>query len=197
MDIVAQLRLSFEDIMTKTACVDSCTRCGSESIEKHGRTSGNRQRYLCRSCGKCFIVRDHYADDDTRKKKYVWNLFIDCMLLNMSCRKAASVCSISKNTAFAWRHRLFDAVDSIYNPLPSDASGSHNNEPGWDASVIDEIFLNDVGSDADIRVDVDEWHGVYMRNVTKYRKWDKFVKDAYASGYEHEYITKHLLGRKG
>ena len=199
--IVTQLKLSFESIMMKHLEPNFCPKCNSKHLSRHGRTSGNRQRYFCHDCKKTFIVRDNYADDDTRKKNDTWNLFIDCMLLNMSCRHAASVCCISKNTAFKWRHQLFDTVDAFYNdaPLPSNnATGGDIERTEYDPSIIMDIFTesDSEASESAVRVDVDEWKGVYLQNVPKYRKWQKFVADAYASGYEHKYITKRLLGKK-
>lgn len=199
--IVTQLKISFGDRMLKLYSSCSCPKCSSVNISKHGKSSGNRQRYLCHSCKKTFIIRDNYADDDTRKKKDTWNLFIDCMLLSMSCRHAASVCGISKNTAFKWRHQLFDTVDIIYSdaPLPSDnATGGDIERTEYDPSIIMDIFTeSDSEAPANaVRVDVDEWKGVYLQNVPKYRKWQMFVRDAYASGYEHQYIARRMLGKK-
>ena len=53
----------------------------------------------------------------TRKDLNVWIKYVDCMLNGFSVRKVAEECGIHRNTAFAWRHKILDAIKNMANDV--------------------------------------------------------------------------------
>jgi hypothetical protein len=43
------------------------------------------------------------------------------------------------------------------------------------------------------RYNVQGWIGVELKNISKYRLWESFVKEAIQSGHEKEFIAKNVL----
>lgn len=91
----------------------SCPICGDvEKIVKNGKRSGT-QRYICKHCKKSFVANTNSILERTHKPLSVWKKFLECMVNGMSILKTAEVCEINKNTAFAWRHKVLDALSQI------------------------------------------------------------------------------------
>lgn len=86
-----------------------CPFCGGTHIVRNGRFR-NKQRYVCRDCGKSFFVTSNSIVSGTHKGVDVWEQYIDCMMNGYSLRKSAAICGIHYNTAFAWRHKILDAL---------------------------------------------------------------------------------------
>lgn len=93
----------------------SCPICGDvEHIVKNGKRSGT-QRYICKHCRKSFVGNTNSILERTHKSIFVWKKFLECMVNGMSILKTAEICEINKNTAFAWRHKVLDALSQILN----------------------------------------------------------------------------------
>ena len=90
-----------------------CPHCNSESIRKSGKTRG-LQRYKCKSCLKTFGANNKTPFFYTKKSLTQWNHYIDLMFnYPMSVRKIAAEVGIHSNTAFAWRHKILNALNAI------------------------------------------------------------------------------------
>ena len=95
-----------------------CPHCNGTHIVRNGhRKSDNVQRYLCRNCGKSFVANTNSITRGTRKDLKTWEKYIECMMNGMSLRKAADICDIHKNTAFIWRHKILDALQSMHESI--------------------------------------------------------------------------------
>lgn len=91
----------------------SCPICGDvEKIVKNGKRAGI-QRYICKHCKKSFVANTNSILERTHKPLSVWKKFLECMVHGMSILKTAELCEINKNTAFAWRHKVLDALSQI------------------------------------------------------------------------------------
>lgn len=214
--IIGQLKLQFiEDMRTKTKTLEQCPRCSSTHYKRNGYTKKGSTRYRCLGCGKSFIIRSDMANDATRKSPETWDMFVDCMIDCCSHRYAAYICNISPNTSMAWRYLLFDALEKLYvqNQIeiddqiesedPDDNPTNYNDlnygsdqYPLSDGEIGDQLMIADCPTpinDGTLRVNVDRWNKVYIKNVGKYRLWQKFVKQAMESGYEKKYITNRVL----
>lgn len=215
---VIQLKAQFAtDMNNQNSELTSCPRCHSSLFVGNGTTKIGTPRYRCRSCGKSFVLHTSKADDTSRKSIAVWDMFVDCMLDRMSYRMAAKVCGIGRNTAFRWRHQLFDSLVTLYQTgkiaLPSpeellsddvdlykedDIEGLDfglEKEPMYDGSELEQATFTETQRTPkdQIRVVVNGWNGVYLKNVNKYRLWEHFAKEAMASGYEKKYIGTRIL----
>lgn len=90
-----------------------CPICGKpDMIVKNGKRQ-QKQRYLCKSCQKSFMVDTNTILERTHKPIETWKLFLDCMTKGLSILKSTEICKINKNTAFAWRHKILDALSEM------------------------------------------------------------------------------------
>lgn len=214
---VIQLKTQFfDDMKIQTLDTNKCPKCGSDHIIGNGYTCKRSKRYRCKNCQKSFVLHTDFADDGSRKSIEIWDIFVDCMLDCMSYRKAAEICGIDKNTAFRWRHQLFESLEKLYKSnLKNIVSDTDSDEIPIDLHDLDYGYFEDVDIDSMpqdftptslpdhmgtrhnvIRIHVDDWSHIYIKNAAKYRLWQKFVRDALASGHEKQYIGSRILKQK-
>ncbi|SBS39161.1 hypothetical protein MSP8887_03689 [Marinomonas spartinae] len=93
------------------AKVDQCPHCQCNELDKWG-TSGNRQRYRCKSCRRTFNALTgtelngmHHQDK--------WEHYVETMLEGSYLRKAAKECGIALSTSFRWRHKFLKLTDKL------------------------------------------------------------------------------------
>ena len=92
--------------------ITSCLHCGSTHFVKNGTPNG-RQRYLCRKCCKSFVQDSGTILFRTHKKIDTWHKYIQCMIDKLPLRRCAEKCEIALPTAFAWRHKILDALQNM------------------------------------------------------------------------------------
>ena len=96
-----------------------CPHCKTSHIRKNGHHNGI-QRYLCVDCKKTFNVATNTILSSSKKELSVWKKYIDCMMDGLSIRKSAEICSIDKDTAFIWRHKILDALQNMADSVKLD-----------------------------------------------------------------------------
>lgn len=96
--------------------ITNCPHCQSIHFVKNGKDCDN-QRYLCRDCKKSFVEQTGTILFGTQKGIEVWERYIHCMIEKYPLRKCAEICNINLATAFAWRHKILDALQSTMNEL--------------------------------------------------------------------------------
>lgn len=90
-----------------------CPFCGCKHVVRNGHRKDKTQRYMCREYGKSFVITTNSITSSTRKDLLVWENYINCMMKGMSVRESAEACGIHRNTAFAWRHKILDALQQM------------------------------------------------------------------------------------
>lgn len=113
-------RYTVNGLLTSERFADGrlCPYCRKTHIVRNGRRkSDGVQRFLCKSCGKSFVATSNSIVEGTRKDYRVWQKYIDCMMEGMSVRKTADICGIHRNTAFAWRHKILDALQEMQDDV--------------------------------------------------------------------------------
>ena len=90
-----------------------CPHCGSTHAVRNGKRPDGTQRFKCMDCGKRFVITTNSVVSGTRKNLTVWVSFIECMLLGLPLSDCAAKCGIHINTAFAWRHKVLDALQKL------------------------------------------------------------------------------------
>ena len=78
-----------------------CVYCGSERVVKSGKTSTQKQRYLCRACGRRFIV-------SYKKKRYPNDLQRIARRLSKEGVKISAIAralEVPYTTAYEWTKR--------------------------------------------------------------------------------------------
>lgn len=77
-----------------------CPICGCIHVVRNGHRKDDTQRYICKDCGKSFVIATNSIVSGTRKDFSAWVKYIDCMMNGRSIRKTAMICGIHRNTAF-------------------------------------------------------------------------------------------------
>ena len=105
---------SKEEYLTEKRFADGvkCPYCNGKHIQRNGKARGYQQ-YICVDCKKYFSATTNTIISCTKLPLEKWNKYIECMMANLSIRKCAEICGINKNTAFLWRHKILDALQSM------------------------------------------------------------------------------------
>ena len=111
--------ISIEEFVTKERFANGrvCPVCGATHVVRNGKRKDGTQKYICKDCGKSFVITTNSIVSGTRKDLNIWIKYVDCMLNGFSVRKAAEECGIHRNTAFAWRHKILDALQNMANDV--------------------------------------------------------------------------------
>lgn len=99
--------------------VKCCPHCHSQIFVKNGKTNNN-QRYLCRDCHKTFVENTGTILFSMKKDLVVIEKYVHCMIEKYSLRKCAEICEINLATAFAWRHKILDALQKMMEQVELD-----------------------------------------------------------------------------
>ena len=97
-----------------------CVYCSSSEVVRNGHRPDHKQRFFCKDCKKSFVATSNTITSKSRKRLAVWEKYIDCMLSGMTIRDTAHECGINKNTAFIWRHKILDALQTMMNEVKLD-----------------------------------------------------------------------------
>ncbi|ANE35595.1 IS1595 family transposase (InsA domain) [Campylobacter iguaniorum] len=108
-----------EQNFTFTKKIKECPHCKSTHFVKNGKVQG-RQRFICMDCYKTFAQTNNTILYCVKKDLSVWEKYIHCMIEKYSLRKTAQICGISLPTAFAWRHKILDALQEIQENVKLD-----------------------------------------------------------------------------
>ena len=93
-----------------------CPHCGSANVRRNGHWMGKR-KYVCKDCRKTFGLTTNTILHKSKKDFSVWCLYINCMMGRMPLRKTAKICGINLATAFAWRHKILDALTNMMDGI--------------------------------------------------------------------------------
>ncbi|HEH5237354.1 IS1595-like element ISCco3 family transposase [Campylobacter jejuni] len=99
--------------------IKECPHCKSSKFVKNGTSRGTR-RFLCRECGKSFTTTNNTIFANGKKDLSVWQKYIHCMIEKYPLRKTAEICGVSLPTAFAWRHKILDALQEMQEQVKLD-----------------------------------------------------------------------------
>ncbi len=87
-----------------------CPHCGGHHVRKNGHREDGTQKYVCVGCGKSFTITTNSIFSGTRKGIGEWQGFMGCMADGKSLDASAIECGLTHATAFAWRHKILDAL---------------------------------------------------------------------------------------
>lgn len=92
--------------------VETCPHCQSTHFVKNGKRNG-KQNFRCRSCNKAFVEQTGTILFSMKKDISVLKKYVHCMIEKYPLRKCAGICNINVATAFAWRHKILDALQNM------------------------------------------------------------------------------------
>lgn len=99
--------------------ISCCSHCQSIRFVKNGKTDGN-QRYLCKECCKTFVENTGTILFSMKKDIAILEKYVHCMIEKYPLRKCAEICDINLATAFAWRHKILDALQKMMEEVELD-----------------------------------------------------------------------------
>ena len=99
------------DIYTKRK-VEVCPHCKSKRYIKYGEFNGI-QRFKWKECNKTFSLTTNSVWSYSKKKAVDWFKFCELFLEKKVLRECAEILNININTAFAWRHKVLEALKKI------------------------------------------------------------------------------------
>ena len=116
--------MSMEEFITKERFANSCgcPLCGSIHVLRNGHRKDGTQRYVCRDCGKSFVITTNSIASGSRKALSVWGKYVNCMMNGLPIRETAEICGVHRNTAFLWRHKILDALQNMSNRVTLDGT---------------------------------------------------------------------------
>jgi transposase-like protein len=88
--------LDIEDFITQERFTNGrvCPLCGCVHVICNGHRKDGTQRYVCKDCGRSFVIATNSIVSGTKKDLSAWEKYIDCMMNGLSLRKTASACGI-------------------------------------------------------------------------------------------------------
>ena len=89
-----------------------CSHCNCEDISRNGKYN-DKQRYICKDCGKTFTDFTNSATYKSKKPLDKWMKYAKCMLSGYSIRKCAEIVEINIATSFFWRHKILNCISTF------------------------------------------------------------------------------------
>lgn len=114
VNLVNDLDIDIPEMQSEQKASESrhCPHCQSSHAVKNGKEHGI-QRFVCRSCKRCYRVSTGTFNARMRKGKGgLLKLYMKSLLGGDSIRKSAGICKIAVPTSFKWRHRILAALQT-------------------------------------------------------------------------------------
>ena len=94
--------------------ISCCPHCGSLSFNRHGKTTGGVQRYLCKDCGKTFSENYGLITHYTHLQEWQWLEAVRGTINGESLTNIAKNMNVSTATAWLCRIKLYKMIQDIY-----------------------------------------------------------------------------------
>lgn len=107
---------TFDETLAAYRPTPACPSCGGNTV-KNGRTGAGHQRYRCPACRRRFSTLSGTIFENCKKDFPTWVSFVELMAWNVPVDAAASICGISHQTTWGWRHRVFATVDGCQDRI--------------------------------------------------------------------------------
>jgi len=95
-----------------------CPHCKSESAKRNGRKD-DRQRFLCKNCGRSFGETTNTAISHSHYGEAVWKQVIRDTLAGLPIEGTATSMAVSHSTAFNMRHKILLALEAEESRKPT------------------------------------------------------------------------------
>jgi transposase-like protein len=92
-----------------------CPHCGMAGAVANGKARG-LQRYLCKACRRTFGALTGTPVSGLHRKEE-WLTFGACLAEGDTVKVSAERCGVAVSTAFRWRHRFLEAIETGHGKL--------------------------------------------------------------------------------
>ena len=99
-----------------------CPHCKTSDVRRNGHTN-ERQRFLCKDCGKTFGMTTNTALSNSHVGEAVWKQVIRDTVSGVSINKTADSICVSYDTAFRMRHKILLSLEAEEARVPTQLSG--------------------------------------------------------------------------
>jgi len=99
-----------------------CPHCNSDKVMRNGRKN-NRQRYVCKGCGKSFGETTNTAINQSHYGEAIWKQVISDTLEGVCLDETAESIGVSHSTAFHMRHKILLSLEGAENREPTVLDG--------------------------------------------------------------------------
>lgn len=99
-----------------------CPHCNGDKVMRNGR-KGNRQRYVCKGCGKTFGETTNTAMSQSHYGEAIWKQVIGDTLTGVSLDETAESISVSHSTVFHMRHKVLLLLEAMESRKPTVLDG--------------------------------------------------------------------------
>ena len=103
---------TFDELICSSESV-TCPVDITHKIVKNGKDRNNKQRYKCLDCGKTFYSTSQTLSSNTSQSIGKWVEFIFGLFNALTCEQLSEKCKISTTTAWQWRLKIFEAIESL------------------------------------------------------------------------------------
>ena len=88
-----------------------CPHCESRHIVRYGKRPDGTQRFRCVDCRRIFqATTNTVLGKNTYRNQEKLRMYVNCMCKELSVRQSAKICGITVPTAFAWSHKILNAL---------------------------------------------------------------------------------------
>ncbi len=95
-----------------------CPYCVHSHVIKRGFVKSNGyQRFYCKDCRKTFTYTNNTILFSSNKGLDVWEKYLHCIITYTPIRATAKICRINTRTAFLWRHKILDSLQSMQDQI--------------------------------------------------------------------------------
>lgn len=176
--------------------VNMCPHCQSVRYIKYGKFNGI-QRFKCKECGKTFSTATNSIWSYSKKSPEKWIKFIELILEKKVLKDCAESLEININTAFAWRHKVLDAlvknnrstilggaIHMIKTSMKESFKGSKNIK----TCVREKVFIVSAKSDMDEMISIPLCKKLWFWNKFEEKICSRIDKNGYIIPYLDRYI---------
>lgn len=98
----------------KGKSIQACPHCGSIDTVKSGKTAAGTQRYQCKDCKKTFTKGTNTIFSNSHLDKIQWHKLFKGIVDRLSLQKIADDMGVSVKTAWFNKHKIQNALLSLY-----------------------------------------------------------------------------------
>jgi len=99
-----------------------CPHCNGDKVMRNGKKK-NRQRFVCKGCGKSFGERTNTAISQSHCGEAIWKQVISDTLTGVSLDETAESIDVSHSTVFHMRHKVLMSLEAAENREPTMLNG--------------------------------------------------------------------------
>ena len=175
---------------------DGCPHCKGSKYIKYGKFNGI-QRFRCKECGKTFSQVTNSIWSNSKKSSDKWMKFIELILEKKVLRECADELEININTAFAWRHKILEALVKNNKPvvlngaihmIKTSVKENFKGDKNIKTPIREKVFIVSARSESDAMISIPLSKRLWFWSKFEEEICSKLGGDGYIIPYVDRYI---------